>query len=494
MSQYIIAIDQGTSSCRSVLVDMNGKIVDITQKEFTQIFPKSAWVEHDANEIWQTQMEVFEQLMDRNSVSPDQVLGIGITNQRETTVVWDAETSEPIHNAIVWQDRRTASICEGIKKSGLDKYIYENTGLVVDAYFSGTKIKWLLENVDGAMEKAKAGKLRFGTIDSWLIWKMTGGKSHLTDYTNASRTLIYNIRKKEWDEKILAALDIPPSMLPKVKSSASDFGQFEYKGTAIPICGVAGDQQSALFGQACFSKGMTKNTYGTGCFLLMNIGDEFIQSQNGLLTTLCCNKEGEVCYGLEGSVFVAGAAMQWLRDGLKLIKESAESEAIAKELAEDNDVFVVPAFTGLGAPYWNMYARGSVFGLTRGTTDKHLVKATLDSLAYQSHDVIKAMEEDAGFKTSSLNVDGGASANNYLMQFQADLIEAQVERPKEIESTALGAAYLAGMHLGIWNADKIIDNRKVDQKFQPSMDKEKRNSLIKTWKKAVERSMDWIEE
>jgi len=491
--QYIIALDQGTSSCRAILVSRTGEILGIKQKEFTQHFPKAGWVEHDANEIWDVQMEVLDQLIDEHQVDPAAVLGIGITNQRETTVVWNRTDSIPVHNAIVWQDRRTSDTCEWIKKEGEADYIYQNTGLVVDAYFSGTKVKWMLDNVDGARDAAQAGDLCFGTIDSWLIWKMTGGSEHVTDYTNASRTLLYNIRDLKWDDRILTLLDIPKSMLPTVQASASNFGTFKYRGAEIPICGVAGDQQSALFGQACFEKGMAKNTYGTGCFLLMNVGQEFVQSSNGLLTTLCCNAKGEVCYGLEGSIFIAGAAVQWLRDGLKIIQESGESESIADAVKEEHDVVVVPAFAGLGAPHWNMYARGAVFGLTRGTERSHLVKATLDSLAYQTKDVIDAMSADAGQDLSILKVDGGACVNNYLMQFQADMLQSEVERPEVIETTAMGAAYLAGITLDIWDADLIRNNRKVDQIFAPKMEKEQQDKLYAQWQKAISRTMNWID-
>ncbi len=491
--QYIIALDQGTSSCRAILVSRAGQILGIKQQEFTQHFPQAGWVEHDAEEIWRVQMEVLDQLVDSHDIDPSAVLGIGITNQRETTVVWDRESGKPIHNAIVWQDRRTSGICEWIKQEGEADYIYANTGLVVDAYFSGTKVKWMLDQVDGARDDAQAGRLCFGTIDSWLIWNMTKGAEHVTDYTNASRTLLYNIRDLQWDDRILTLLDIPRSMLPQVQASASNFGTFHYRGSDIPICGVAGDQQSALFGQACFEKGMAKNTYGTGCFLLMNVGDEFVQSTNGLLTTLCCNAKGEVCYGLEGSIFIAGAAMQWLRDGLKMIEASGDSEAIAESVRDNHDVVVVPAFAGLGAPHWNMYARGAIFGLTLGADHAQVIKATLDSLAYQTKDVIDAMTADAGHELSILKVDGGACANNYLMQFQADMLQSEVERPEVIETTALGAAYLAGITLGIWDADLIRNNRKVDRVFAPKMDREQQEKLNAQWQKAILRTMNWID-
>ena len=493
MSKYIVALDQGTSSCRAILVNQTGQIVSIEQEEFTQHFPNAGWVEHDANEIWEVQSRMFAQLLDNNQISAADVQGIGITNQRETTVVWDRSTGEPIHRAIVWQDRRTASICDRIKKDGHDEYIYAQTGLVVDAYFSGTKVSWILDQVKDARDRAERGELCFGTIDSWLIYKMTQGKSHVTDYTNASRTLLYNIRTLSWDDKITELLDVPQAMLPRVQASASLFGHYVFQDVSIPICGVAGDQQSALFGQACFSAGMAKNTYGTGCFLLMNVGDEFIQSENGLLTTLCCDAQGQVCYGLEGSIFIAGAALQWLRDGLRIIEDSSESEPLAQSVSGQHDVVVVPAFAGLGAPYWNMYARGAIFGLTRGTDRAQLVKATLDSLAYQTRDVIDAMSADAGQKLSMLKVDGGACANNYLMQFQADILDTQVERPQVIETTALGAAYLAGITLGIWDAEIIKDNRQIDQVFEPQMTQDTRSKLYANWKKAVDRTLDWLD-
>ncbi len=490
---YLVAIDQGTSSCRALLVDTTGTIIDIVQKEFTQIFPQSGWVEHDANEIWKTQFGVFKQLLELNRVDADQILGIGITNQRETTIVWDKVTGEPIYNAIVWQDRRTASICENLKEKGLELYIRNTTGLVVDAYFSGTKIKWILDNVEGAQERAENGELCFGTIDSWLIYKMTKGANHVTDFTNASRTLIYNIKELRWDEKICKELNISDRMLPTVQASSSNFGLFNYNNVDIPICGVAGDQQSALFGQACFHKGMAKNTYGTGCFMLMNIGEEFLASENGLLTTLCCNERGGVGYALEGSIFIAGAAVQWLRDGLKIIKDSSETESMAMNVKHNHDVVVVPAFAGMGAPYWNMYARGAIFGLTRGSGQDDIAKATLDALAYQTKDVLDAMVEDSGVILQTLKVDGGAVANNYLMQFQSDILQTQVERPRVVETTALGAAYLAGIYLGIWDHNTIINNRTIDRVFEPEISKEEQVKLYKQWQKAVERTINWID-
>jgi len=491
-AKYILALDQGTSSCRAILVDATGKIAAIKQKEFTQFFPQSGWVEHDAIEIWNTQKEVLEALLQENDIQYDQINGIGITNQRETTVVWNRETGEPICRAIVWQDRRTANICEELKNKGEEEYIRSQTGLVVDAYFSGTKIKWILDHVEGAQALADEGSLCFGTIDSWLIWKLTEGRNHVTDHTNASRTMVYNIKKLEWDQHLLSELDIPKSMMPAVQDSSSLFGNYEKDGATIPICGVAGDQQSALFGQACFEAGEAKNTYGTGCFLLMNVGSEYLKSDSGLLTTLCCNSEGKVAYALEGSVFIAGAAIQWLRDGLKIIKESSETDAIAQSVEED-EVVVIPAFTGLGAPYWDMYARGAIFGLTRGSGDKHIIKATVNSLALQSKDVIDAMVKDAGKSLSILKVDGGACANNYLMQLQADLLECNIERPDNVESTAMGAAYLAGMYLKQWDAQLIKDNKKVDKVFAPSEDKEKRKMMLSQWSKAINRTMNWLD-
>lgn len=492
MTKYIVALDQGTSSCRAILVNTAGQIVSITQAEFTQHFPKSGWVEHDANEIWTVQMRVFEDLLKKNDLSASNIISIGITNQRETTVVWDKSTGKPIYNAIVWQDRRTANICEQLKADKQDEYIYANTGLVVDSYFSGTKVKWLLENVPGAKAKAQNGELLAGTIDTWLIWKMTEGRNHVTDQTNASRTLLYNIRKHKWDSHILDILDIPESMLGKVLNSADDFGIFKYKGVNIAIQGVAGDQQSALFGQACFDKGTAKNTYGTGCFMLMNIGDQFQQSKNGLLTTLCCDEYGKPSYALEGSIFIAGAAIQWLRDGLKIISDAAETEGISSAIQDEHDVVVVPAFAGLGAPYWDMYARGAIFGLSRGSEQPQIVKATLDSLAYQTYDVLNAMQEDAGIKLASLKVDGGACANNYLMQFQADVLTTTVERPKNIETTAMGAAYLAGISADLWDHKVIVANREVDKQFEPKMESEKRVALLDQWKEAVTRTRNWI--
>ena len=491
MSQFILAIDQGTTSSRAILFEKSGSIKAVEQQEFTQIYPKPGWVEHDANEIWQTQLMVTNNVLKNNAIDASQIAGIGITNQRETTIVWDKNTGEPIHNAIVWQDRRTASICDQMKADGMEDYVRENTGLVVDAYFSGTKVKWILDNVGGARAKAEGGELLFGTVDSWLVWKMTGGKTHITDYTNASRTLIYNIKKLEWDEKLLDYLNVPKSMLPEVKPSSFQYGQTELFGGNIPIAGIAGDQQAALFGQACHAPGMAKNTYGTGCFMLMNTGTEPVQSKSGLLTTIAWGINDKVYYALEGSVFIAGAAIQWLRDGLKLIDEAPDSEFYAMKVPDTEGVYVVPAFAGLGAPYWDMYARGAIFGLTRGTSKTHMVRATLESLAYQTKDLLNAMENDSGVPLAKLRVDGGASANNLLMQFQADILNTKVERPSVIETTALGAAYLAGIAVGFWQLEEINQNWQIDQAFEASMADDKRDKLYKGWKKAVERTMGW---
>lgn len=491
--KYIIALDQGTTSSRAVLVNEQAGINGIVQKEFTQIFPQPGWVEHDANEILKTQVGVLAELIETNKLKQTDVIALGITNQRETTVVWDRKTGKPVYNAIVWQDKRTASICEELKSRGLSEYVRENTGLVIDSYFSGTKIKWILDNVEGARTKADKGELAFGTIDTWLIWNLTGGKIHATDVTNASRTMIYNIKDLKWDKKMLKELDIPESMLPEVKPSAHHFGDAEVNGLKIPINGVAGDQQAALFGQACFEPGMAKNTYGTGCFMLMNTGTKLQLSKNGLITTIAWSLDNKVEYALEGSVFIAGAAIQWLRDSLHMIDESKDSEYFASKALGSNDVYVVPAFAGLGAPYWDMYARGAIFGLTRDSEKEHIIKATLESLAYQTKDILNAMQEDAGVKLASLKVDGGASANNMLMQFQADILGAEVERPKVIESTAMGAAYLAGIQAGIWKKSDIVRNRVIEKKFTSAMESATREKLYKGWKKAVERTMGWID-
>jgi glycerol kinase len=492
-SKFVIALDQGTTSSRSVLFDEQGTIRGIAQQEFRQIFPQSGWVEHDPKEILNTQMGTLNRLIEDHNVDLSTIAAIGITNQRETTIVWDKKTGEPVYNAIVWQDKRTAPICEDLKSRGLEQYIRENTGLVIDSYFSGTKVKWILDNVPGVRERAEQGELAFGTVDSWLVFNMTGGKVHATDYTNASRTLFYNIRELKWDEKLLKELTIPVSMLPEVKPSASHFGDVTIKNKSIPITGIAGDQQAALFGQACFSPGMAKNTYGTGCFMLMNTGKKIQLSNNGLVTTIAWGIGNEVEYALEGSVFIAGAAVQWLRDSLKIIDQSKDSEYFAAKALGSNDVYVVPAFAGLGAPYWDMYARGAIFGLTRDTGKDHIIKATLESLAYQTKDVLNAMEEDSGLKLKSLKVDGGACANNILMQFQADILGTEVDRPAVIESTAMGAAYLAAIQIGLWKKEDIEKNRRIDKCFKPQMDDATRNKLYGGWQKAVKRTMGWIE-
>ncbi|MCA6079175.1 glycerol kinase GlpK [Fulvivirga sedimenti] len=492
--KYIIALDQGTTSSRAVLFDALANVVAIEQQEFSQIYPKAGWVEHDANEIWKTQLKVFEDLVAKHVENVSDIAAIGITNQRETTLIWDRNTGEPIHNALVWQDTRTSDYCERLKRKGLETKVRDSTGLVIDAYFSATKIIWLLDNVEGARERAEKGELMFGTMDSWLVYNLTGKKQHVTDMTNASRTMFYNIQDHRWDESLLKVLNIPPSLLPEVKNSAAHFGDFEYQGHMIPITGIAGDQQAALFGQQCFEAGMAKNTYGTGCFMLMNIGKEMQLSDNGLITTVGIALDGKFNYALEGSVFVAGAAVQWLRDGLKIIEKASETEQLAKDVIEAHDVVMVPAFVGLGAPYWDMYARGAVFGLTRDTNYKHLVKATLESLAYQTRDIIIAMQKDAGYELKSLKVDGGAVANNYLMQFQADILQVNVERPAVIESTAQGAAYLAGLGCGLWTLDELSAYRELDAVFEPVMKKEQADKLYRQWQKAVKRTMNWVED
>ncbi|MEJ1241776.1 glycerol kinase GlpK [Chryseolinea sp. T2] len=491
--KYIISLDQGTTSSRAVLFDEQGIIKGVAQQEFRQIFPRSGWVEHDAMEIYGTQRGVLERLIAEHKVNPSSIVALGITNQRETTVIWDRETGVPVYNAIVWQDKRTADLCERMKSDGLEPHVRQQTGLVIDSYFSATKISWLLDNVPGARERALQGKLAVGTIDTWLIWNLTKGKKHVTDYTNASRTMLFDIHKLAWDKVMLDALNIPVQLLPEVKPSAALFGECEIDGVKVPIMGVAGDQQAALFGQACFEPGMAKNTYGTGCFMLMNTGPKFQASRHGLITTIAWGIEGRVEYALEGSVFIAGAAVQWLRDAMHLIDQSKDSEYFAAKALGSNEVYVVPAFAGLGAPYWDMYARGAIFGLTRDTGKDHIIKATLESLAYQTKDIVHAMEEDANLKLATLKVDGGASANNVLMQFQSDILGTAVERPDVIESTALGAAYLAGMQAGLWRKDDIIRNRKVQRRFEPQMDESTRNRLYKGWKKAVDRTKGWVD-
>lgn len=495
MAQYILALDQGTTSSRAILFDKQGLIKAVAQKEFTQYFPKSGWVEHDPIEIWETQLQVARDVLNNSNTSVKDVAAIGITNQRETAVVWDKNTGDPVYNAIVWQDKRTTAICDDLKAQGLADHVRNNTGLVIDSYFSGTKVKWILDNVEGARAKADAGELLFGTVDTWLIWKLTGGASHVTDYSNASRTLMYNIKDLKWDDTLVSALQVPENMLPTVQDSSSQFGETQPKlfGIALPITGVAGDQQSALFGQACFDKGTAKNTYGTGCFMLMNTGTEFVASESGLVTTLAWGLNGQVEYALEGSIFIAGAAIQWLRDGLKLIDSAPDSEYYAMKTEDTEGVYVVPAFNGLGAPYWDMYARGAIFGLSRGTSKSHLIRATLESLAYQTKDVLDAMQKDSGINLKSLKVDGGACANNLLMQFQADILGVEVERPQVIETTALGAAYLAGLQVGFYQKEDIAQNRKIDRVFSPDMPEEQRNTLYAGWQKAVKRTMGWSE-
>ncbi len=489
--KYILALDQGTTSSRTLLVDSSGTICGMAQKEFKQIYPASGWVEHDPDEIWTTQWKTIRIVLEEAGIDFSQIAAIGITNQRETTIVWDKNSGKPVYNAIVWQDKRTAPLCEKLKAKGLEDYIRENTGLVIDSYFSATKIRWILDEVEGARKKAQNGELLFGTVDSWLIWKLTRGKVHATDYTNASRTMLFNISSLEWDPYLLEQLDIPASMLPAAHASSALYGYYLDDNDRVPICGVAGDQQAALFGQACLEEGMAKNTYGTGCFMLMNTGENKVLSRNGLITTLACGTGETIQYALEGSVFVAGAALQWLRDGLKILKTAGESEKLAESIAGSDDVIMVPAFVGLGAPYWDMYARGAIFGLTRDVTGAHLAKAALESLAYQTRDVLEAMRQDSGIRVKTLKVDGGAVVNNYLMQFQADILNVPVERPEVVETTAMGAAYLAGIYLGWWDYRIIMSDRRVERLFQPVMSSEKRQNLYHKWQDAVERTRGW---
>ena len=495
--KYVLALDQGTTSSRSILFDETSNIVAVAQKEFTQIFPKPGWVEHNANEIWSTQIGTMAEVVANAGIDPSEIAAIGITNQRETTVVWEKATGKPVYNAIVWQSRQTMAICDDIKAKGLADKFRQKTGLVVDAYFSGTKVKWILDNVEGARAKAEAGELLFGTIDTWLIWKLSGGKVHVTDYSNASRTLMYNIRDLKWDDELLEILTVPKSMLPEVRPSSEVYGLTApavFQGAEIPIAGTAGDQQAALFGQTCFRPGMAKNTYGTGCFMLMNTGSELYSSKNGLLTTIAWGIEGKVEYALEGSIFVAGSAVQWLRDGLKAIEAAPDSEYYAGKVSDAEGVYVVPAFVGLGAPYWDMKARGAILGLTRGTTKGHIIRATLDSMAYQTKDVLGAMEADSGIKLQALKVDGGAVANNLLMQFQSDILGVPVDRPVVTETTALGAAYLAGLAVGVWaNKEDLIQNWQLNRRFEPTMGADERAKLYAGWQKAVKRAMDWEE-
>lgn len=491
--KMMIALDQGTTSSRAVLFNHNAEIVDVVQEEFTQHFPKPGWVEHDASEIWESQFGVLQKLVAAHHLTPADIAGIGITNQRETTVVWNKNTGEPICKAIVWQDRRTAARCDEIKAQGWEEKIQQKTGLVIDAYFSASKVQWILENVEGARAAADAGELLFGTVDSWLIWKLTDGAVHATDPSNAARTMLLDINKLDWDDELLDLFTIPRSMMPQVRDSSGDFGSVTFQGEEVAIAGVAGDQQAALFGQTCYDKGMAKNTYGTGCFLLMNTGSERVDSQSGLLSTVAWSIAGETTYALEGSVFIGGAAVQWLRDELEFIEDASESEALALQANPESDVVVVPAFAGLGAPHWDMYARGAIFGLTRDSGKPEITKATLQSLAYQIYDVLQAMQNDSGIKMSQLNVDGGAIANNYLAQFQADVLQTPVIRPKVLESTALGAAYLAGLAVGYWKMEDLQQVRDIDREFVPEQDATEIDRQLKRWHKAVDRSREWLD-
>lgn len=496
-AKYILALDQGTTSSRAILFDKQGAIKAVAQKEFKQYYPKPGWVEHDANEIWSSQYGVMAEAMALSNTQTEDIAAIGITNQRETTVVWDRETGEPIHPAIVWQDRRTADYCDSLKKAGHAEMIRQKTGLVIDAYFSATKLKWILDQVPGAREKAARGTLAFGTVDSWLTWKLTGGKVHVTDVSNASRTMLLNISSCEWDQDLLKLFDIPASVLPKVAASSEVYGYTDavVKGINIPIAGMAGDQQAALFGQQCTLPGMVKNTYGTGCFMLMNTGEELIQSNNNLLTTVAWKIGNTTHYALEGSVFIAGAVVQWLRDELQIIRQSSEVEALANQVSDNGGVYFVPAFAGLGAPYWNQHARGSLFGLTRGSSQAHIARAALESIAYQTADVLKAMQADSGLPIAELRVDGGATVNNTLMQFQCDLLQTAVVRPEVYETTALGAAYLAGLAIGFWpDLATLQEQWKANKKFAPGQTKEAADQLMKGWSKAVKASIAWAED
>lgn len=494
MAKYIMSLDAGTTSCRCILFNEQSEICSIAQKEFAQIFPKAGWVEHDANEIWSTQISVAVEAMMKVGATPSDIASIGITNQRETSVVWDAKTGQPIYNAIVWQCRRTSELCDKLRADGLTDFFRKKTGLVIDAYFSATKLKWILDNVDGARERAKRGELLFGTIETWLVWKLTKGKVHITDYSNASRTMMFNIKTLKWDSDILKLLDIPAQMLPKPCESSCLYGETDaqFFGAPIKISGAAGDQQAALFGQNCFKAGDAKNTYGTGCFMLMNTGEKIVYSKNGLVTTIAWGRDGKVYYALEGSIFVAGAAVQWLRDELRIVDESKDTEYMATKVKDTNGCFVVPAFTGLGAPYWDQYARGAILGLTRGVNKFHIVRATLESLAFQANDVIAAMAVDSKINLNALKVDGGASANNFLLQFQSDITGVPVQRPACLESTALGAAYLAGLSVKFWkNTREISNNSKLDRIFEPNMTQSERASLVAGWHKAVKCVMGW---
>lgn len=497
MAKYIMALDAGTTSNRCILFDKTGKMCSVAQREFTQYFPKPGWVEHDADEIWASQLGVAVEAMNKIGATADDIAGIGITNQRETVIVWNKNTGEPIYHAIVWQCRRTSEYCDELKAKGLTETFREKTGLVIDAYFSGTKIKWILDHVSGAKQLAEQGELLFGTVETWLIWKLTKGRVHVTDYSNASRTMLFNINTLEWDEEILDELQIPRSMLPKVAPSSEIYGVTDasFLGGEIPIAGAAGDQQAALFGQTCFEAGEAKNTYGTGCFLLMNTGEKPVFSKNGLVTTVAWGLDGTVNYALEGSIFVAGAAIQWLRDEMRLIDSAEDSEYMANKVADTNGCYVVPAFTGLGAPHWDQYARGTIVGITRGVNKYHIIRATLESLAYQVNDVLSAMKADSGIELAALKVDGGASANNTLMQIQSDIIDAPVNRPHCVETTAMGAAYLAGLAVGYWNSlEDIRKNWKIDKCFAPNITTDERQKRIKGWNKAVKYAYNWAKE
>lgn len=496
MSHFILALDQGTTSSRSMVFDQQGNIISVAQKEFRQIFPQPGWVEHDANEIWSTQFGTMAEAVAQAHINMKQVVGIGITNQRETTVVWDRKTGQPVYNAIVWQDRRTATYCDELKAAGKKDTIQQKTGLIIDAYFSATKLKWILDNVKDARKKAENGELAFGTIDTWLTWKLTNGEVHVTDVSNASRTMLFNIHSLQWDEELLKLFDIPAAVLPEVKPSSKIYGVTGniVPDSRIPVAGIAGDQQSALFGQMCTQPGMVKNTYGTGCFMLMNTGEKVIASKNNLLTTVAWQIDGKTEYALEGSVFIAGAVVQWLRDELKIIRSSKEVEALASEVSDNDGVYIVPAFAGLGAPHWNQHARGSIFGLTRGSSNAHIAKAALESIAFQTYDVLKAMEADAGIEIKELRVDGGATVNNQLMQFQSDILDCNVVRPKITETTALGAAYLAGLAVGYWkNVGEIQQQWQIEKTFSSAMTGEKRKQLITGWQRAVKAAIAWAE-
>lgn len=497
MAKYIMALDAGTTSNRCILFNKKGEICSVAQREFTQYFPQPGWVEHDADEIWASMLGVAVEAMSKIGASAEDIAAIGITNQRETAIVWDRNTGEPVYRAIVWQCRRTSAYCDALKEKGLTDKFREKTGLVIDAYFSGTKVKWILEHVQGARERAEKGELLFGTVETWLIWKLTKGAVHVTDYSNASRTMLFNINTLKWDEEILSELGIPKSMLPEAKPSSCIYGHSDpaFFGGAIPIAGAAGDQQAALFGQTCFQPGEAKNTYGTGCFLLMNTGEKPVFSDNGLVTTIAWGLDGKVTYALEGSIFVAGAAIQWLRDEMRFIDSSAESEMMATQVQDTNGCYVVPAFTGLGAPHWEQYARGTIVGLTRGVNKYHIIRATLESIAYQVNDILSAMKADSGIELSSLKVDGGASVNNFLMQTQADIIDAPVNRPQCVETTAMGAAYLAGLAVGYWaSKEDVLENWAIDQTFEPVIEEEKRRMMIKGWNKAVKYAYGWAKE